>query len=339
MKIKNEYVKIKSKDREISLNNMIFDKYLEYFFQRQYDDEKLIEYDMSIQMTYCFIKFDELTKKITESNLDNNGNQIITTNDFDIAIPINSMLKVGNESSTSTIYDYSVRKGIWDIKTGITTFDFNEYVGKKISALGFGWNEIFACIDTTNYSIYIESEGLNISRKDTFSSDAICVGYDYPVHLATSGETYCYTDGKGETSSSEYAQLYSIGLGKTIGVIDEEYIIGEDIKIIKEDDKGFGFNLETGVDDNIYPSNMLYCSDELYPMPINVKTEIYPEKTLYCSDEIYPSDSNYKYIIYKYRLCYLTRGSSIEKLDKYYTMNFEFNTKGLFEIITKIERA
>ena len=339
MKIRNDYVKIKLKDREISLNNMIFDKYLEYFFQRQYDEEKLIEYDTSIQMIYCFIKFDELGKEITESNLDNNGNQIITTNDFDIAIPINSTLKVGNESSTSTIYDYSARRGISNVKTGITTFDFNEYVGKKISALGFGWNEIFACIDTTNYSIYIESEGLNISRKDTFSSDAICIGYDYPVHLATSGDVYSYEDGKGETSSSEYAQLYSIGLGKTMGVIDEEYIVGEDIKIIKEDDKSFGFNLETGVDDGVYLSNSLYCSDELYPMPFNIKTEIYPEKDLYCNDEIYPSDSNYKYIIYKYKMCYLTRGSSVEGLEKYYTMNFEFNAKGLFEIITKIERA
>lgn len=339
MKIKNEYIKIKLENREICLKNMIFDKYLKYFFQRQYNEEKLYTYDSIINMGHCFIKFDNLEKEITPSNLDENGNPIITINDFDIDIMATNISNMWSENSTSTIYDYNIKKGFWDIKKEETIYNIDEYKDKKIYSLAFGMDEVFACLDMSNYSIYLNDNGFNISRKDTFSSDAKCLGYAYPVHLATKGDAYYYVDGKGKNWSPKYAQLYSVGLGKIAGKLDEEYIVGEDIFINERSNISFSFNLETGLDDSIHTSNNLYCDDELFPQQFNIKTEIYSRNDLYCGDELQPSDSNYKYIIYKYRLCYLTRGSTIEKLNEFYTMSFENNAKGLFEVVTKLERG
>lgn len=342
MKIKNEYIKIKTSSREFNLKNLIFDDYLKYFFQRQYDSEKLSYYNSMIQMSYCFIKFDEPLKNIIPSNRDERGNCIITEESFDISITVSNIIRTGNDNSTSTIYDYTSRRGIYDYSINASVDDINQYAGRKITAIGFGYlNNIFACVDTSNYSVYmVQDEELNISRKDVFSSDAICKGSDYPVHLATAGDLCYYESGKGKQAAYKYAMLYSVGFGKTIGKMDEEYVINEDIQIIKENDYAFGFDMETGTEEGIYPSHVLYCDDELYPLPFYVKAEVYPRENFYLDDMMYPSDSNYKYVIYKYRLCYWPYAAdSPIYLDEYYTMNLENSTRGLFEMITKIERA
>ncbi len=333
MKIKNEYVKIKT-NNEIVLHNYIYDKYLELFSQSQYetDEFKLFNLNDRKKLSSCFIKFDEQIEDIKQASIE----------DFDIIIHCNQTETNGNNQSVNAIYNYSTLFGIIDILNKEIHYDLNRYAGKKITALGFGSNtysEIMACLDVFNYNVYvIKDEELNISRKDIFSSDAICRGYDYPIHLTPVFPLHRFQEGYNYTAPI-WARLYSVGLGQTIGNISEEYLIGKEIQVRKESNTSFGFNLRKGADTSIFPKEDLYCGNNIFPQPFYVPIEIYPQENKYCQDNIYPGRSNYKYIIYKYRLCSMNRGSVIEDLDEYYTMSYKTHVKGLFKIITKMERV
>ena len=327
MKIKNEYIKIKT-NKEIVLHNYIYDNYLKIFSTTQYNENELYKNE-SKNLSNCFIKFD--------TELEDIKNASIT--DFDISIASSQNEIVGSKQEVNAMYTYTTRKGIRVISTREATNDLNQYAGKKVTALGFGMNEIMACVDTSNYNIYIvKDEEFNVSRKDIITSDAICIGSDYPIHLAPLFKTYEYESTKGIFMANIYAKLHSIGLGATIGRMEEEYIIGKDINVIKESDTSFGFNLRKGNEQSVYPQNNLYSDDNLYPLPLYVQHEIHPQINSYCSEEKYPLASNYKYIIYKYQLYYIDRGSAIQELQQFYTMSYSTKTKGLFEIVNKIER-
>lgn len=327
MKIKNEYIKIKT-NKEIVLHNYIYDNYLKIFSTTQYNENELYKNE-SKNLSNCFIKFD--------TELEDIKNASIT--DFDISIASSQNEIVGSKQEVNAMYTYTTRKGIRVISTREATNDLNQYAGKKVTALGFGMNEIMACVDTSNYNVYIvKDEEFNVSRKDIITSDAICIGNEYPVHLAPLFKTCEYESAKGVFIANIYAKLYSVGLGATIGKMEEEYIIGEDINAIKESDTSFGFNLRKGNEQSVYPQNNLYTEDSLYPLPLYVQNEIHPQNNLHCSDTLYPLASNYKYVIYKYQLYYIDRGSAIEELQQFYTMNYSTKVKGLFEIVNKIER-
>jgi hypothetical protein len=136
-------------------------------------------------------------------------------------------------------------------------------------------------------------------------------------------------------------------LSKSRGVLDEEYVIGEDINVKVESDTSFGFNLLKGEDETIYPQETLYTLDNIYPLPPYIREELYPQDRLFPKDDLFARDSNYKYIFYRFRLYTIHWNGNtpqsgtyeIKYLDKYYTMLLKNNTKGLFEIVTKIERS
>lgn len=327
MKIRNEYIKIKT-NKEIVLRNYIYDNYLKLFSKTQYLEEDAFQNTYK-KLTYCFIKFDTELEDIQNANI----------TDFDISIASSQNEVIGNKQEVNALYTYTTRRGIRVINTREASNDLNQYAGKKVTALAFGNNEIMACVDTSNYNVYIvQDEEFNVSRKDIITSDAICIGSDYPVHLAPLFKT-CEYESAGRTYSADiYAKLYSIGLGATIGKMEEEYIIGKDINVIKESDTSFGFNLRKGNEQSVYPQNDLYSGNSLYPLPLYVQNEVHPQNSLCCSEEQYPLASNYKYVIYKYQLYYIGRGSAIEELQDFYTMNYSTRVKGLFEIVNKIER-
>lgn len=332
MKFENEYIKIKTKRREVTLHNYIYDRYLALFSQSQYETDiiKLENINNNKQLYCCYIKFEEEISDVTNA----------TKSDFDISLEQTTANTVGNNNSVSTLYVYSVKENeVFDLKEQGYK-DISNYENKKITALAFGNNYIMSCVDTSNYDVrIIKDENFAIARKDIMTTDGECDGIDYPLHLASTSNIYQMLESEA-TNVPVWAKLYSIGFGTTKGNISEEYIIGEDIEVIKEDEKTFGFNLLKGFQQSIYPVNDIYPSDELYPMPMYIQEEKYLSQDIYPSDDMYPMQSNYKYIIYKFKLYYIdTMQDRLIELDKYYTLSYQdMQTKGLFEIKTKIER-
>ena len=99
MKVKNEYVKIKSGKKEYTLKNYIYDSYLKLFSDRQksiYEFPGITETDETKLVT-CHIKFEEPLEDYRNANI----------SDFDIEIPLKQYSLTGNEKGTSTIYEYS----------------------------------------------------------------------------------------------------------------------------------------------------------------------------------------------------------------------------------------
>lgn len=341
MKIKNEYIKIKQGNKEIKLNNYIYDDYLSLFSTTQYDEGQDIEdlYEKQKEKAFynCFVRFDEPLEDITNAQI----------TDFEVYGVGSKTNFIKLKNGVNVIYNYFFNE-FYDIYNPGTFIDKDEYYGKQITTLGFGRNgKIYACLDVSNYEIYIiEDENLTITRKDNILSEAICYGYDFPVHLSPFGdfENALYNETSLEFEN-KYAKLYSVGFAKTAGVMSEELIIGDDINIKVIDDTKFSFNLKKGDAVSLYPQNDLYAGSDVYPLPLYVQHEFYPQNDLYASNDLYPSDSNYKYIVYKFRLYTIhwlgpniSDGLEIQELDEYYTMFLENTTKGLFEIITKIER-
>lgn len=330
MKIQNEYIKIKT-DQEVVLHNYIYDNYLKVFSKTQYASDVTSCYkNQEKELSECYIKLETEIEDVTNA----------TISDFDISITTSHKEVVGNRQSVKAFYTYTPRKRIYIIATGEMIKEIGQFAGKKITALAFGNGNIVSCVDTSKYNVFIkEGEELSVARKDIISSEAICTGAEYPIHLAPIFKPHKYQSAGMNCVADLYARLYSVGLGSTLGHMQEEYIIEKDIEAIPESETSFGFNLRKGDSPSIYPQNNLYGSDNLYPLPIYIINEIHPQTTQYCQEDLYPMASNYKYIIYKYQLYYIARGDSIETLDKYYTMSYASDAKGLFEIINKIERG
>lgn len=346
MIVKNEYVKIQT-DREYVLHNYIYDDYLKLFSKGQLLNELGLAYqdeNENKELAYCFIKFD--------NSLDNYKNASYT--EFNIRIQQTQMQTVGNSKGCNVTYTFSETKSITATDTGSTINSLKEYYGKKITAIGFGnWDTIYACVDTSNYSIYLtEGEKFAVTRKDIFESNAECIGYDYPYHLSPikwTGYLEEYLDPTtGKIVSNPYrvpviAILDSIGTGNQKGVMEEEYKIGTDIEIKEESDTVFGFNMRTGLEQSIFPHTSLYAGSGKYPMPANLIKEIFTSTSLQPSSNKYPLKPNTRYIILKYRFVYqyisMHFGKIMVKTDNYYTMNYFTEAKGLFEIKNRIERS
>lgn len=329
MIVKNEYVKIKT-DKEVILHNYIYDNYLKFIAQAQYDTNI-----RDFSFTNCFIKFDTPFEDINNKNY----------YDFDIRVPLSNKNLTISETTIEANYTYTPKRNYAYSAIDETIIkDFTEYYGKKITAIGFsiflnGENIICACVDTSNYSNYFV-ENISFQRKDIFSSDASVVNGS-PLNLAPFSEKYIIeSGGHGEIQYYCYPVLYSIGLGTRRGEIEEEYIIGQDVDIIIESNTSFGFNLRRGLESNKYPSQTLYSGNNLYPLPLKVNKELHPHRRLYTGSGIVPLLSDYKYIMYKYRYYYHNDFASEDiYLDEYFITNLPNDTKGLFEIVTKIERS
>lgn len=333
MKISNEYVRVQNGEQTITLKNLILDKYLELFIRTQqtedYDERYSDDYNKIF--THCYIKFDEKIERI-------NPSLEISKEQFDISISRINYDKTYNQNGIDIVYNFGTRNksGIYVINQQKYIENLDEYNGRKITAIGFGNRNIYAILDTSNYSLIIQSGNtLNIFRKDKFVSDSICDSV--PYHLSPDGQGWiAYDDGQYQTNY--YAKLYSIGLGTQIGRMNNEKIIGKDIDMIKIDSKSFGFNLRKGSNKVEYPNSNMFCSSNKYPLPLYVFKELFPTSSLYLGSGKYPLLGDYKYVIYKYRMYYINRGGQMVELDQYYTMSCPINAEGYFQIITKIER-
>lgn len=335
MKISNEFVKIRQDDKEMTLKNLILNSYLKLFSKTQYEsiEDGLISDNRKKSLDICFVKLD--------TTLDNiNPDSVFDIDDFDFYInAVNKNLDYSSQGSSIT-YTYGIREsdGIYDIKNGVYVDDLSDFIGKKITALGFGNvnDNIFAVIDTSNYSITIEDRrSLNIMRKDNFTSNAICD--NNPYHLNPMGRGRMLYN-NGLRAAIVYAKLYSVGLGRTLGELEQEFVVGEDVEVNIIDDYSFSFNFKKGDVENLHPGNNEHPNSSKFPIAEFVARYQFPRSTFYAHSSKYPMRTDYRYVIYKYRLYYTTQGDSMVELDEYYTMNYITDNRGLITVNLKIER-
>lgn len=311
MNIKNEYVKIIG-SKEYTFRNYIYDNYLEYIKISQYDVRAVMPRFYS-----CALKFDDPFDDILNKEV----------SDFDIIFTSTAYFENSTKNKVEVKNNYTPNWGIidnvFDAKTWEHIDDLSDYYGKKITAIGFTYTDtiddyeekIGSCLNASNYSIYFE-ENMIFQRKDTITTDMIPTN-DYPEHIIPDF-------GKAIKIDDEwyfcYVNLYSIGFGSELGVMDEEYVIGEDINLINIDNTSFGFSLN-----NTYSQR---------------HKEIYPQTKLYSGNSKMPLLPNRKYIIYKYRYYYYDyHNDDYYFINEYYTTNLLNDTKGEFEIITRFERS
>lgn len=338
MIIKNDYVKITT-DKEYTLHNYIYDEYLKSFSKAQYyeDGDPYEEYQAELA-TYNYNKF--LGRCVLKLDTPLEDYQNAEVEDFDIILYYSNFNLSGNNQGVSVLYIYDILKGALKASDRETITDWTEYINKKVVAIGFTAttsHKIMACVDTSNYSIFLnDMNNFKILRKDNISSNAICIGEDYPFHLAPV-KNFELT--RTDQPTQNLARIYSVGLGTIAGQMSSEFILGKDIDINVIDDTTFGFNLKSGINKTLFPNINIYAGNGKYPLTKYYDREQYLRSGLHPSTSKYPLKSNYKYIIIKYREYYMDTSYNIIYTDKYYTMNYQASPKGLFEIRNKIERS
>ncbi len=337
MQVKNEYVKIKAGRKEYTLKNWIYDSYLKLFsdYQKQTYEIDGITETVNTELKICCIK--------VATTLDDYKNASVY--DFDIFIPCKDIKITGNENGTNVIYEYSSLLINYTDKLDLTKYD-----GKKITAIGFcgitRWKdvtpiyELFACLDTSFYSIYINAEeGINVSRKDTIMSNAVCDGIEYPIHLSPVLTRLIEDDEYKGAIGRIRAILYSVGFGRSRGKMQQEFIIGKDAKIETINDTKYGIAMKNPIEIPKYPQTSKFPSNLKYPISPKYSMSIYPKEVgVYPSIKRYPMQTGYTYIIFKYRLYYNVL-NNIKYLNEYYTMSYAYNPKGVFTITNTIERG
>lgn len=286
MKIKNEYVIIKNGKKQIKLHNLILDRYLNQIVTNQID----IENRKSLLMYYIFIKFD------TELTFDNTTE--LNENSFDLAMWASSYDTEMTKKDIINNYMYKLEKGYSAIKisTNQEITNFEEYSGRKITAIGFGANtysNLYACLDTSNYNIYLDTnQTFTVTRKDILSTDGYFYSQDSivqsPIHLSNG-------IGVNDPVSGIYKDYY--GVLKSVGLGINPYKMLEEHSLMP-----YINHIETGTDfinildelvieyisEGLFPAQDLYPAENLYPARII-------EDSLYPSADIYP---RYRYISY-----------------------------------------
>lgn len=308
MKIKNEYIEIKKGDKKFTKKNKILDVYLHQLFDSQMNDE----HDTTT-ISYCFIKFDNPLEGIDyDSEVDPKDYFDVILWSFRTVAPI---IKT-SDNIIKLIYKFSTQnfRMFYDGSSWVSPNDktFNMFAGKQITAIGFGsYNKLFAYLDTSNMNIIInQDENLEITRADSIQSDGIVKGYDYPLHLAQDviNKTIIGRENK------ICAQLYSVGFGNVMGLMEEEYLLSNFIH----------WTTDTAVE---------------FLLTRRKKIGHYPSENLQLG--FYPTMDNSKYLIFKYRLykrelvgsTYMTT-----YLNKYYTMNMANTDFDGLNVKLKIER-
>ncbi len=316
MKITNEYVQINIGNKTYTKKNMILNTYLFRLFASQLDTA----HDLCL-INSCYIKFNDPIENVDYDT-------ILSDNDFDLQIinrPINETYfkKISENTKNSIRLKYTFDNNS-SYKVGGTVDSANIleiFNNKKITALAFGYrdnntdqNVIFAFQDTTNMNIVLNTnENLSITRSDLIQSDGICRGFDYPLHLVND---IAFRDQEQtlHTFDVTKAQLYSIGFGNTIGLMEEEYLIN-DVEVDR-DDTSITFDVSRVEKLGHYPSEDLFF-------------------------DFYPTMDNSKYMLFKYRLYRIDTNhyNAPQYLDEYYTMSKPNQNFGDLEIKLKIERS
>lgn len=337
MKVKNDFVAIKNGKQEIKIHNIILDTYIKKIIANQMEKEARA----NLLMYYIFLKFD--------TELDFDETSILTRDNFDLSF--NSCANNTEISKKEVInnYTYMLAKGIeaTEIITDNVINSFENYNGRKITAIGFGTNaysNLYACLDVRNYNIYLDTEQvLSIARRDILSTDAYFYSNDsiiqFPAHLSNGKDITNLTTGLCKTY---YGILKSIGLGHNPYAIAEEHSILPYTEHIQSDKNSIIINDELTIEyksEGLFPAVDLYPETNLCPARIIVDN-LYPSKDVYPGIDIYPVYSAYQYVQLKYEIYYIDNEEA-RPVDtgKYYLLSMPIKGKEKVKLNISYERA
>ncbi len=310
MKIKNEYVKIKTDKRELIFNNLILDTYLRRMVEIQENFDN--QYWQSPFLSKCYVKFDR--------KLDFDVESILYPSDFDIEFTMtnNYISNSTNKNEIEYIYKSASR-----------------YSNKKITAIGFFANDIcYACLDLFDYSLTIkETDNVSIVRKDIISTEATFNSSSsrvtYPIHLTPLPIEWNEANPKTTEEYPYYeslasAHIYSVGLGTNKNDMQKEIVL---------DDNNVEFFGDKIIFRNIFSNeNLLGILEPSSRQP---------------SNNLYPTDTEnyFTHIFIKYKLYYniydRQGGINYQHVDtgKWYTLSVPITATGDFDYAIKYERS
>ena len=249
MKILNNNVSIKIGTKTYDFHNLILDTYLKKMVTSQQSND--ITKWCPPTLSKCFIKFDRI--------LEFDKKSILSENDFDIFLGVTSTIEKTSTGGSIVNYQYSLSQ----------TDEWNNYIGKKITALGFTdlSNNFYACLDCSNYSLTIkQNEDISIARTDTFKTDAYFnsnnSSINYPVHLSIRGIPAFISSGTDDyplIGKYAYAHLKSVGLGTNRNNMSKEIQINEN-NVTYTDDSIIFNDLANGkiIEGLYYPASNKY---------------------------------------------------------------------------------
>lgn len=303
MRIKNDFIIIQNGKKQIKLHNTILNTYISKIINNQLTTDP--DERASLIMNYAYLKFDSSLEFDKESNLQES--------DFDLKV---IYYTTNTDISPKTIvnnYFYKVDNSqytVYDISSSSYITDLSNYVGKKITAIGFGGNYqaqgiIYACVDTSNYNVYIEDTNtiFSIARRDIISTDSIFYtpnNVKGPIHLSDGQYHY---DG-GFPDYQLVGILDSVGLGLNSYKMDIGISLNPYVEHIDVETNKIQLLDELVIEhysDGLFPDLDLYPSTEVYPARI-IQKPLYPSNDIYPGIEVYMLESPYQYIQLKYKV-------------------------------------
>lgn len=304
MRIKNDYIIINNNGKQIKFHNTILDTYIYWIMANQMEDDK--DNRASLALSYVYIKFDSV--------LPFDKTSVLSESDFDLRIGYNSHNT--QISSTQIIKNYfykldNSQYNAWDLNNEQYLTNLDSYLGRKITALGFGGINsgnpiIYACVDTFNYNLYLESTDtvFSITRRDIFSTDAIfyCPSkmVKGAIHLVDGQEIFT-----NYYATYQYiALLEAIGMGVLAQKIDQEVSLKPYANHITQITNELQISDEFIIEyysDGLFPATDLYPNSNVYPARI-IRQPIYPSKDIYPEHDLYMIESPYQYMQLKYEI-------------------------------------
>lgn len=283
MKVRNDYVKIKTNEKEYTFHNLILDEYLDLFAKGNIEINDNAGYKA---MMYCLIKLDNELQFNEDSKISNHDFDFIIADTMNLRNKIINGDIVFNTNQVVTNYNY-LGNNCFKYENGTTkSAELEDYINRKITTIAFcaTINEeqnVFSILDVSKFNIIITSGmELNIKRRDSIENDMIFYSDNpqitFPVHLSPYGIPSVY----GSETKDNNAKIYSIGLGYYPNKVEIE----KNILLYETDVSKTGEVSIQGIEINKKGSPM------------------YPSIRLYPNNKLYPSQRRYKYIILKYGL-------------------------------------
>lgn len=209
MKIRNDFIKIRTKNKNITIQNTILDNYLDELAKSNLGTGNK-------RIKTCHIKLDTPIEFTTSS--------LIPKTDFDFYFYAPSYYETPSKNSNIIQYDFFTQYAAATVNGEYINIDVSYYKDRKIASIGFGVGDndnIVAIVDVSNYDLRINSF-LSISRKDIISTDLEFKSntFEYPLHLLF--EEYLITFKDNNTVRAKL---------KEIGLSDNKHEIKERIAV------------------------------------------------------------------------------------------------------------
>ena len=326
MEITNKEIEIKIGNKSHKFKNLILNNYLQMYSGCFLEDSY-----KSLEIAY--LVFDKKLH-ITEDT---------TQIEYDVMLP--SFWMSAEDEAKQIVSNNSVEiryvfKNYASENELFPKVDWNQYVGKKITGIGFGTGdvlgEIHAFLDTSNYDLVVqENQNIIITRVDRLQTNAnfFGVNINFPLHLSPN-----YFINTQNNNRRYKVALKNVGFGVTAQDFDVWYSENE-FTVTKDNTSVIITTQYTTIAPRmgLYPSSSLYPSDMLYPEQIE---GLYPKNDLYPSDTLCPESIPFRYILYRFVVQELKDiEAGYEDTNMSYIQSYPLTKYGNLKYLLKYERG